>query len=939
MRSSHAIAVLLLAAAAVAGDPWQDADAKLGKLGLEAARAYADSREGPSVDALRKYLKGPPPLEPEARRALGEAYIEFKGGRFRKALKILETVKTDKPTIVQAQIWWLTANLHRALGAPEPRLAALQRWRAIARKIGWLEGEAQAAREAGAILQDLRRHDELPDLYRELAEVQDRLGRPRLANEARVDRAGAYAALGQVRKAVAILTELITTTHRAGRNRPKAEQYEWQSQEATAHATMALALSKGAEYARALDHIERAEALWESLGSFEMQGYGASTAGSLYLDVGDLEAAEAALLRAQELVGDEDSYDYIAAHGNLGIVAWRRGDYDKALEHLREALAKLKAHKDWVQVGVAYYSIGDVLISQGKYAQARRSFDDAVKHLDADPLSRVEALAGKAHACLLAGDLNAAQSALEEARKTKGGEQARLARNRLFEIEGRILLARNRPDEAVASLRKAIAIIEDVVSGLSDQQTLLAREQSARVFQIAVEAAFRAGKDTDIVEFLEQGRAAALCDAIGSRRTLQRSRLPRELAEKLEVAAADVTEARLGYEVALQLDSLAGEKAALANLGVAEERLRQMTNRAERECKRLAQVTRVEPSSMREIQSCLRPDRALVYYALQEQTGHAFVLTAKQARSVALENAERITQRCEEARAAFATKDGADAERIMQELKDLLVKPLRIERAVRRVIVCPDGPLSYLPWPELLEGKYGSSVPSGSALVLLRDARSKQGRGILGLGDPDYTVTKGPGEKRGQVHGALPESRVEVEGITHEVKGSRVLLGLQATETALEKALNEGRRWRSVHFACHGLVDDRFPRRASLALTRDADDDGSLTIPEILSLDVPADLVVLSACRTGRGRFVRGEGVVGLTRAFLMAGAPRVLASTWRVDDEATRELMVEFYRRWRAGRATAAEALRGAQDHVKAKKKWQHPYYWAAWVLWGLPD
>jgi CHAT domain-containing protein/predicted negative regulator of RcsB-dependent stress response len=905
-------------------------------------------QKGPSVDALRKYLKGAPPLEPKARRALREAYVEKEAGRFRRALKILETVKTDKDTILQGKIWWQTADLHLALSAWEPRLAALQRWQAIANNLGWLEGEALAARMAGAIMQDLRRHDELPELYRELAEAQDRLGRPLLANEARVDRAAAYTALGQVRQAVAILTTLIEETRRAGRNSPKSEQYEWQSHEASAHSTMALALSKGAEYARALDHIERAEALWESLGYFEMQGYGASTAGSLFLELGDIEAAETALLRAQELIGDEDSYDYTAAHGNLGIVAWRRGDHDKALERLREALAKLKEHKDWVQVGDAHAAIGDVLISQGEYAEARESFDDALKHLDANPLRKVTALAGKAHACLLAGDLDAAQSVLKAARETKGGEQARLARNRLFEIEGRIRLARNQPGEAVACLRKAIAIIEDVVSGLSDQQTFLAREQSARVFQVAVEAAFRAGKNKDIVELLERGRAAALCDAIGSRRTLQRSRLPRELAEELEAAEANVTEARLGYELALQLGSLPGEAGALAKLGAAEERLRQVTNQAERKYKRLAQVTQVKPSSMREIQKRLRPDKALVYYALQGSTGYAFVLTAKKARSVTLENAKRIAQRCEEARAILATKDGAGAERILSELKDLLVTPLGLERlkpAVHRVIVCPDGPLSYLPWPELLEGKYGSSVPSGSTLVLLRDAKSKRGRGVLALGAPDYAVAKkGAGGQRGHLHRPLPESRKEVEGIADQEKGSRALLGLQATESALDKeikkALKEGRRWRAVHFACHGLVDDRFPRRASLALTREAGNDGCLTIPEILSLDVRADLVVLSACRTGRGRFVRGEGVVGLTRAFMMAGAPRVLASTWRVDDAATRELMVEFYSLWQEGKQPA-EALCAAQQHVKAQKKkgWDHPYYWAAWVLWGVPE
>ena len=122
-------------------------------------------------------------------------------------------------------------------------------------------------------------------------------------------------------------------------------------------------------------------------------------------------------------------------------------------------------------------------------------------------------------------------------------------------------------------------------------------------------------------------------------------------------------------------------------------------------------------------------------------------------------------------------------------------------------------------------------------------------------------------------------------------------------------------------------------------MTPSGSDDGLLKGAEILRLRVPADLVALSACETARGRVFRAEGVVGLVRAFLFAGTPQVLCSLWKVDDAATQELMVEFDRRWRDGGEPAAAALRGAQEHVRAEKRWRHPYYWAAWVLWGPGD
>jgi CHAT domain-containing protein len=106
-------------------------------------------------------------------------------------------------------------------------------------------------------------------------------------------------------------------------------------------------------------------------------------------------------------------------------------------------------------------------------------------------------------------------------------------------------------------------------------------------------------------------------------------------------------------------------------------------------------------------------------------------------------------------------------------------------------------------------------------------------------------------------------------------------------------------------------------------------------------LECRADLVVLSACDTGRGRIYRSEGVIGLARAFMHAGAPRVICSLWKVDDDATRALMVAFYGRWsgKGGRQEAAAALRAAQADARAQPRWKAPWYWAAWVLWGLLD
>jgi CHAT domain-containing protein len=235
-------------------------------------------------------------------------------------------------------------------------------------------------------------------------------------------------------------------------------------------------------------------------------------------------------------------------------------------------------------------------------------------------------------------------------------------------------------------------------------------------------------------------------------------------------------------------------------------------------------------------------------------------------------------------------------------------------------------------------------VPSGTTYGVLLEQRDQRGDSILALGDPDYGVGRAARQDaltvmRGASDlSALPGTRAEAKAV-----GDRVLLGRDASETGLRRAVEAGHRWRAVHLACHGLIRTDRPVLSSLALTADAENDGFVSVLDVFRLKIPADLVVLSACETARGSVYHAEGVVGFTRAFMFAGAPRVLVSLWKVDDEATRALMTKFYQLWsppdgKQGLPTAT-ALRRAQEHVRAQERWRHPYYWAAWQLWGLPD
>jgi len=186
----------------------------------------------------------------------------------------------------------------------------------------------------------------------------------------------------------------------------------------------------------------------------------------------------------------------------------------------------------------------------------------------------------------------------------------------------------------------------------------------------------------------------------------------------------------------------------------------------------------------------------------------------------------------------------------------------------------------------------------------------------------------------------LPFSRAEAEAIAALVPRSSLL---EATDFAASRTLVAngalGDR-RIVHFATHGLLDSQHPDLSGLVLSlvdeKGAAQNGFLRMQEIYNLRLPADLVVLSACQTALGREIRGEGLVGLTRGFMYAGARAVVASLWEVDDESTAELMKRFYRAMLKEKRPPADALRGAQLELSRNPRWAAPFYWAGFVLQG---
>lgn len=186
----------------------------------------------------------------------------------------------------------------------------------------------------------------------------------------------------------------------------------------------------------------------------------------------------------------------------------------------------------------------------------------------------------------------------------------------------------------------------------------------------------------------------------------------------------------------------------------------------------------------------------------------------------------------------------------------------------------------------------------------------------------------------------LPGSLREARAIMSIVPSNKALMavGFQANRALVTG--DDLRRYRIVHFATHGLLDSEQPEMSGLVLSlvdeKGTPQNGYLRLRDIYDLNLPAELVVLSACRTGMGRNIQGEGPIGLTRGFIYAGSKSVIASLWKVDDAATAELMRYFYSALLKDGLPPAAALKAAKKAVRAQERWRAPYFWAGFVLQG---
>jgi CHAT domain-containing protein len=257
-----------------------------------------------------------------------------------------------------------------------------------------------------------------------------------------------------------------------------------------------------------------------------------------------------------------------------------------------------------------------------------------------------------------------------------------------------------------------------------------------------------------------------------------------------------------------------------------------------------------------------------------------------------------------------------------------LFAPVAGQLAKSKLIIVPHGVLHYLPFGALSSGKdflidryQLRTLPSASILSILTERARSNKQSALILGNPDL---KNPAYD-------LTYAEEEALSLGKIIPHATVLLRNNARASVIRE---KGNHYRILHFAAHGIFDPETPLNSALLLAGNGIDQGLLRARDLYQLRLNNDLITLSACETALSAISKGDDVIGFTRGFLYAGARSIVSSLWKVDDRATRDLMVGFYER--LPRMDKDKALREAQMIVK--KRYPHPFYWAAFQLTGLP-
>ncbi len=732
-------------------------------------------------------------------------------------------------------------------------------------------------------------------------------------------------------------------------------------------------------YSQALNHLETALQIAKKLNNKADISNTLNNMGIIYKNIGNHDKALDYLTQALEIDRDlgEDAYiaidlnDIGTIYRNMGLSSGNQEHFQKALEYFSEGLSLSRKISEVKNEIFVLNNIGSVYSDLGRHYDAlkyfREGLDKARAAEEKEAVSMMLNNMGIVHSNQ--GNYEEStlyfQQAIDHALEIRGGRilwEAYLELAHVYHKQGKL-------QEALKYYQLSISSIEDVRSRIKLEElkaSFLGTDKRMEAYysliDLLIKLHHQSGNQSyaeEAFNYLERGKARAFLDRleisqvnISQYINFKLQNQEREIMKDISTIYNRLLDSGLTDEESTRIQEQLREK---------EHELEALKREIRTKSPAYGQLKYPEIITLKEARRLLSPGEAFFEYCLSHDSSHLFVVSRDHLSVHTLPPRDKIQEIVKEYLKSLTDRTNHSFHGGFT-LYQNLIKP-GLDKNIDTIIIVPDDILNYLPFEALLQDNdalhwliedykiaYSPSISSLREIIKRRNQNGhRYSKDWLAFGDPDFARLedkdnghdvfqnftssnafnffrlKYSGDEINQIRSLFPAARVTA--FTRE----------EASEERLKN--HDLENYKIIHFATHSLIDDQRPIRSSVVLSLNSgEEDGFLQAREIYNLKMHADLVVLSACQTALGRYIRGEGIDGLNRAFFYAGASSLLMSLWAVNDQATYQLMERFYTHLRDSDSVRS-ALRKTKLELIQSEALSHPYYWAGFVASGKTD
>ena len=700
-------------------------------------------------------------------------------------------------------------------------------------------------------------------------------------------------------------------------------------------------------YTKALENFQNSLSIDEELEYNQAIVHTLNHIGEIYMELGENQIA-------LEYLQKNLDYNHEMTNGYtfmyIGMAYRNLSKYTEALEYFQKSINNFMSYNgDYVMLAKAQGQMAETYYLQKNYSKSIQISNKSIETVNTlSHLLGFGSIPAYSH-------LTLAQTFIDQKKFNKAKENIESALNialalnhnslkqKLYSIFGDYYAEQNLDSLAIEKYKKSIEkadIIRDFLEVESHKSGFMTR--IIDVYKKLIAILIKQNRKSEAFKYLEQMKARVLLDILNQEK-IDYSKVitPAESKTELSLISSIEKLTKMIYsnqqnqsdqKKSLQLERENKQKELTAfqeNLFIQYQGLREKRGRGQ------------PIDSVENAQDLLDTKEAAIYFLPTQEYLFTFILTKEDFSILTVDiSMDNINLSINQLLNGIKVLNwNIEHSKILYEI---LIEPITdIIKDKETLCIIPEGKLNYIPFQALLNSKRQKYLiedyaiyysPSLSSLKWLRTKTIKENKNLLAFGDCNFSEEKNINTMREKLI-ALPATGEEVKALNVIYSpNANIFLGSNATESNFN---NQSTKFGIIHLATHSLVNEALPLFSSIAFSKENGEDGFLEAREIIQMELNAQLVILSACKTAFGKQIAGEGMLGLTRAFFTAGIPSVVASLWQVEDNATKVLMVEFHKRLKEGN-TPDLALKGAQIYMIKNSGYTDPVFWSPFILVG---